>query len=130
MNRKSQDAVFYIWAQKATGCFRNEFSLGGKKTEKICEMYEELKVRRTKAMKERMEKKGRNEICSKSQTLVFDLHSQSCLPTQTRARTNKTKTTIELVVVENLLRSCQSKRLKDQVHLQSKDTQIFLLHTS
>lgn len=46
-------------------------------------MCEELKDGGTKAMKERMEKKGRNEICSKSQTLIFDLHSQTCVPTQT-----------------------------------------------
>lgn len=53
------------------------------KTEKIQQMCEELKDGGTKAMKERTEKKGRNEICSKSQTLVSDSRWHTHMPKQT-----------------------------------------------
>ena len=76
-----------------------------KKAEKIQQTCEELKDGGTKAMKERMEKKGRNEMCSKSQTLAFDSHTQTCMPTQTKARTNKTKTVIEVVACARTIKT-------------------------
>lgn len=56
--------AFHIRPQKAMGCFHDEFGYV-QKAEKIQQMCEELRGVGTKAMKERGEKKGRNEGCSK-----------------------------------------------------------------
>lgn len=113
-------------------CFMMNFS-DVDKTEKIQQMCEELKDGGTKAMKREWRRKAEmKSVSKKSNTCLWLTMAHTCMPTQTKARTNKTKTVIEALAcaqtnkqTKNILRHWQSKGLKDQVNLQGR---VFLLH--
>lgn len=76
-------------------CFMMNFS-DVDKTEKIQQMCEELKDGGTKAMKREWRRKAEmKSVSKKSNTCLWLTMAHTCMPTQTKARTNKTKTVIE-----------------------------------